>query len=266
MIVAIDGAIVDPERAVISVLDRGLLYGDGAFEVLRTVGPRPVDLDRHVARLAATCAALALHLPSELRVREAIAAAGPGDHRVRIVITRGPGALAAPPATLGPGRAIVIVEPLGPQPRAITLAVVDLPLARRGGPAHKTLAYAEHLVARELARAAGADEAVRLGPDGDVVEGATSNLFVVLGGRVVTPPDRGILPGIVRGRVLEASGCEVRSIALAELLEADEIFVTSSLRGVVPVTRLGARALPEGPVTRGIAARYESDIVRPPDG
>jgi len=264
--ISIDGALVAPEQASISVLDRGLLHGDGCFEVLRTWDGAPRDLPAHLDRLYETARFLELAAIERPRLAEAVertlAAAGPGEHRIRIVLTRGPGQLAARLGALGPGRAIVIVEPLPPQPAALTLAVVDWPLPARPQRGHKTLAYLDALIARELARAAGADEAIRLDAGGDAVEGATCNLFAVAGGEVVTPPvDRGALPGIVRARVLAicAQGglaARVRPLPLRELYAAQEVFVTSSLRGVVPVTRIDRTPFATGAVTERIAAAY----------
>lgn len=264
--VSIDGLLVAPEQATISVFDRGFLYGDGVFEVLRTWDEKLVDLDAHLARLLASAAALGLRGPGPSQVahavRHTVASAGPGEHRVRVILTRGPGPLNARPETLGPGRTIVIVEPLPAQPSELSLAVVDFPLPRRRGPGHKTLAYLDHVLARDLAAAAGADEAVRLGPDGDVAECASSNVFVVARCAVATPPvELGILPGVTRARVLAAcAGCGIpateRRLELAELYAADEIFVTSALRGVVPVTRLDGTARPTGPITARIRAAY----------
>jgi branched-chain amino acid aminotransferase len=199
-------------------------------------------------------------------VQRTLAASGPGEHRIRVVLTRGPGSLVARPETLGPGRAIVIVEPLPTQPTEISLALVDWPLPRRTAAAPKTLAYLDHILARELAVAAGADEALRLGGDGDVVECATANVFIVSGGAVATPPvDAGILPGVTRARVLAA--CGAAGIAAAEcrlsvqqLEAADEIFVTSAVRGVVPVTRLDGVARVAGPVTARIIDAYLAGI------
>ncbi len=253
MIVSIDGELVAPERAVISVFDRGLLYGEGAFEVLRTYRGRAIDLDRHLARLVATASELGFAAPSlAAHVLATVAAAGSGDHRVRIVVTGGPGALGA---ARQPGRAIVIVEPLPPQPKALALAIVDHPVR---APSRKTLAYLDHLVALELARAAGADEAVRLDGAGRVIEGSTSNLFVVANGAIATPPlADGPLPGIVRRRILEFGAIE-RSLAITDLRDAEEIFVTSSLRGVVGVTRLDGQARRVGPTTERVAAMYDA--------
>jgi branched-subunit amino acid aminotransferase/4-amino-4-deoxychorismate lyase len=165
-------------------------------------------------------------------------------------------------AELPAGAAIVIVEPLTQQPEEVALAVVDWPLPRRDGRGHKTLAYLDHVIARELARARGADEALRLDAGGHAVEGATCNVFVVAGDTVMTPPtDSGALPGIVRARVLALCATAgvravVRPITLRDVRGADELFVTSSLRGVVPVTRLDGAPCPSGPVTGRLVRAY----------
>jgi branched-chain amino acid aminotransferase len=263
--VSIDGVLHPPEQARISVFDRGFLFGDGVFEVLRTFDGELVDLDVHLDRLYSGASWLGLKVIDRERLREAalrtLANAGPGEQRIRLVLTRGPGPLLARPATLGPGKAIVIVEPLPAQATEVTLAIVDWPLPRRVHPAHKTLAYLDHVIARELAAAVGADEAVRLGAEGEVLECATSNVFAVHGGAVITPMLTGILPGVTRARVLAAcaaAGIPAREARLTveELRSAEEIFITSAIRGVVPVTRLDGEAMRAGPRTRQIADLY----------
>lgn len=270
--VSIDGELVAPEHAMVSVFDRGFLYGDGVFEVLRTWDDVAVDLDAHLTRLFASAVVLGIKAMDKARVADAVlrtlAASGPGEHRIRVVLTRGPGALSARLDAIGPGRAIVIVEPLPAQPTELSLALVDWPLPRRPGPTPKTLAYLDHVLARELAAAAGADEAVRLGADGDVVECATANLFVVAAGAVATPPaDTGILQGITRARVLAACGAAGISahecrLSVQDLVAADEIFITSAVRGVVPVTRLDGVARVAGPVTARIVEAYRAGLRR----
>lgn len=264
--VSIDGVLVAPEHATVSIFDRGFLYGDGVFEVFRTWDEALVDLDAHLARLYASAGALGIKTLDRARVAEAVtrtlANSGPGEHRIRVVVTRGPGALLARPEALGPGRTIVIVEPLPAQPTELSLALVDWPLPRRTGPAHKTLAYLDHVLARELAAAAGADEALRLGADGDVVECATSNVFIVASGAVTTPPvEIGILPGVTRARVIAACaalgiGCTERRLSPQDVHEANEIFVTSAVRGVVPITRLDGVPRAAGPITARIVEGY----------
>jgi len=264
--VSIDGMLCAPEQARISIFDRGFLFGDGVFEVFRTWDEIAIDLDAHLVRLYSSAAALQIKAMHRERLAEAVertlANSGPGEHRIRVVLTRGPGALLARPDALGPGRAIVIVEPLPVQPTELALALVDWPLPKRTGPTHKTLAYLDHILARELAANAGADEAVRLGADGDVVECATANVFIVAKGVVATPPvEIGILPGVTRGRVLAACAAagittQQRRISVDELRAADELFVTSAVRGVVPVTRLDATVRPAGPVTARVIEGY----------
>jgi branched-chain amino acid aminotransferase len=270
--VSIDGVLGPPEQARISIFDRGFLYGDGVFEVLRTWDGALIDLDGHLDRLYGAAAWLGLKVMERERLAVAIertlANSGPGEHRVRIVLTRGPGSLTASPASLGPGKAIVIVEPLPVQPTQVSLAIVDWPLPRRTGPGHKTLAYLDHIIARELAAATGADEAVRLGGEGEVLECATSNLFAVVSGAVVTPQLSGVLPGVTRARVLRA--CEAAELpahevrlTVDELRAADEIFITSAVRGVVPVIRLDGEPRIAGPIAARIAALYEAALRRP---
>ena len=261
MIISIDGVIVPRESATVSILDRGFLYGDGLFEILRSWDGGTPQLDLHLDRLYASAQELRMRVVErgslKAQVDRTVEAAG-GDHRVRIIVTRGEGRIAERAASIGPGRSIVIAEPLGELQREVSLATVEWPLPRRIGPAHKTLAYLDPLWARELAAAAGADEAVRLDADGHVAECATANIFVVRGGEVVTPPLDGILPGITRACVLASCGangvvCQERTVSRDELRSADEIFVTSAVRGVVAVTRLDGEARAAGPITERLA-------------
>ncbi len=279
IVVSIDGVLVPAEEASISVFDRGLLYGDGCFEVLRTWESVAVDLAAHLDRLLATAEVLQLQTLDRTTLEEAvyrtIAAAKTDmptiepmthlEYRIRIVVTRGPGGLAQSFSDLGRGRAIVIVEPLPPPPVELSVAIVDWPIASAmtSKHGHKTLAYLDPLIARELARAAGADEAIRLDPKGHVVEGATCNVFLVERGAVATPRlNEGALPGIVRARVLSLCAAEgvpsaERVISVRDLNGADEVFVTSSLRGVVPVTRIDGASRAAGPITAVIQRSYQ---------
>ncbi len=267
--IAIDGALVEDELARISVLDRGFLYGDGLFEVLRTWRGIAVDLDAHLDRMVASARTLELAIDRAAIVQtvQALLARTVGDQRLRIVVTRGPGGAAMRFAAGRGGHTIIYAEPLRATPLEASAAFVDHPLARRTH-GHKTLAYLDHLIAKELAAAAGADEGLRLGPDGDVLEGATSNLFIVNGG-VFTPPLAGALPGITRAHVLACCGglglvVTERRLSVAEVREASEIFATSAVRGVVAITTLDGVARPQGigPVTQKLAAAYAERMTR----
>jgi branched-chain amino acid aminotransferase len=240
--------------ARISVVDRGFLYGDGLFEVF----PSWADIEPHLDRLYGSAAALKLRVIDRAELRAQIDRVRGTEQRVRVIVTRGPGALGKRLGESGPGHTIVVAEPLGSVATEIAVAVVDWALPRRAGPVHKTLAYLDHLLARELAAEAGADEALRLDADGNVAECATANLFIVRNGRVVTPPLVGILPGVTRARVLawcSANGVVAaeETITLGALGAADELFATSAVRGVVPITRLDGSPRPRGAITSQIA-------------
>jgi len=274
--VSIDGVLVAPDQAKISVFDRGLQHGDGCYEILRTWNGVLGDAEAHLDRLYETAKFLVLRTIDRQKLTEALyktlmaargdAAAGAGDHRIRIMLTRGQGPFGAKLKEIGPGSAIVIVEDLPQQPEEISLAVVDWPLPRREQRGHKTLSFIDNIIARELARAADADDAIRLDDDGNVIECATSNIFVVSDGEVSTPStDDGALPGIVRARVLALCDkleitSRVRDLTVRDLRSADELFVTSSLRGVVPVTRLDGVRVAAGPITKQLATAYVDEM------
>ncbi len=268
--ISIDGDVVPASQAAIPVLDRGFLYGDGIFEVLRTWNGIAVDLNAHLDRLLGSAVALRFHAIDRASlsrsVKQTVEVAQVMDrsaeHRVRIIVTRGSGGLAERLAEVRGGHSIVIVEPLAPQPAELAAAIVDWPLPRRKNVGYKTLAYLDHVLARELAAEVGADEALRLDDAGFVVEGSTSNLFVAQSGCVITPPtDGGVLPGVTRGHVLQCCArleipAVVERVRVDQLRTADEIFITSSLRGVVPITRLDGHERIAGPLTARLARAY----------
>lgn len=286
-VVAIDGQLCEPDAAKVSIFDRGFLYGDGVFTVLRGRGDRAVDLGGHLEQLAADAGMLDLRLPSLQDLAVTVAAvleklAAPRA-RVRIVVSRGPGGLAARWSELG-SRVIIVAEAEALPPRTEVRAIVIdeprlLPSARW---APKSLSYQPALWARERAAAAGADEALRLFSNDTVGEGAASNLFAIFshpgGSRdqrmLVTPPPLGIRPGVTRRRILELCAGEAGlgvdlgfvvvecPLAREELRRADELFVTSSIAGVVPITSLDGEARSAGPVTMRLRLGYEQWLER----
>jgi branched-chain amino acid aminotransferase len=277
--VFLDGAVVDAAAARVPITDRGLRYGDGVFEVLRTAGRIPFLLDRHLARLAAGARAIALAAPPAAdaitdAVTHTLAAIAAPEARLRIMLTRGDAELATPLAAAGPPRLIVIAEPLRLPPdaaydRGIALATVArrMPAADALDPRIKALAYLDRVLALDEARGRGADEAIRLDTLGRVAECATSNLFYVSRGVVLTPPADAALAGITRGVVLE--DCAAAGVATAErapdpaeLAAADEVFVTSAVRGVMPVASIDGVARAPGAATRAIIARYRDRLAR----
>jgi branched-chain amino acid aminotransferase len=278
--VHVDGRIGPPESAVVSVLDRGFLYGDSVYEVLRTAGGRTVDLDRHLARLGRSAAAIALPLPEPAAIRGAVAetlsAAGNPDSYIRIVVTRGGGPITLDiSAATGPTLVVIVAPLVLPAPELyregarVALVGVERTSRRAVDPAIKSGNYLNNVMALAEAKRSGAYEALMCGPDGRVAEGSTSNVFVVHGGRTATPAlGSGLLPGITRQRVMEqAAGaglpiCEA-DLRPDDLRRADEVFITSSIRGIMPVTRLDEAPVGggvPGPVTRRLMDLYAAFV------
>lgn len=275
--VFVNGEISDESSAVISIFDRGFLYGDSVYEVLRTAGGRPVDLDRHLDRLDRSAAAIMLALPAGERIRAAVsqtlAAAGNPDSYIRIIVTRGAGRIALDLDAAENPSLLVIVAPLKmPRPELysegahIAIVGVERTSRRAVDPAVKSGNYLNSILALAEAQRRGAYEALMLGPDGRVAEGSTSNVFAVRGGRLTTPAlMTGILAGITRQRVIElarAAGLEAGEGDLFpdDLRAADEVFITSSIRGVMPVTRVDDAVISAGapaPITRRLMDAYD---------
>jgi branched-chain amino acid aminotransferase len=283
-VVNLDGKLVAPSEARVSVFDRGFLYGDSVYEVVRTYGGRPFELGAHLARLrhsadriglepkwdaARTVAEIARALDASRGGDAPDPEAAPwnvGERYVRVVMTRGAGEIGLDPALAVDPVALVIAQPLhGPPARAYAEGVAAAFVGvRRASPAAidptaKTGAHLPNVLAVREARERGAHEALLLDDRGEVTEGSSSNVFAVRGGRVTTPPlAAGILEGVTRGVVLRLArdlGVPAEEAPLRpEALEgADEVFITSTVREILPVTRLGARAVGAGrpgPVTR----------------
>lgn len=278
-IVNINGVLVSPDRAVVSVFDRGFLYGDSIYEVVRTYRRRPFALDQHLARMRRSANRLALSLPwDEERTRQEIlrtlAASKDGDApdpeaapwnvgeiSLRVIMTRGAGELGLDPTLAVDPLAIVIAGPLRAPPavayrEGVACRIVgvrhDAPEA--ADTTAKTGAHLANVLAVAEARAAGAHEALLLDRDGLVTEGASSNVFAVREGRLETPPLAiGILEGVTRGIVIglaRETGIEVCEAPLRPeaIATADELFITSTAREILPVTSLDGREVASGRV------------------
>lgn len=298
-VVNVDGRLVPPREATVSVFDRGFLYGDSVYEVVRTYRRRPFELGAHLLRLERSAERLALPLPWDAgrtrhEIRRTLAAVPPdpdldpaaapwnrGELSVRVVMTRGSGELGLDPALAVDPRAIVMAGPLRAPPLSayhdgVCCRIVGVRHEAPGAvdPAAKTGAHLANVLAVREARAAGAHEALLLGRGGEVTEGASSNVFAVRGGQVATPPlAAGILAGVTRAVVLElarAAGATVEEVPLwpADLAAADELFITSTAREVLPVTRLDGRPVGSGrvgPVTTRLHALFRARADRAAD-
>ncbi len=265
MKVWLDGALVDAAGASVRVDDHGLTVGDGVFETVRSYGGRPFALDRHLDRLAASAAGLGLApLPAEL-VRGAVAAVveanGGGDTVLRITVTSGPGPAGSGRGDAGP-TVLVTAAALPVWSAAAAVAVAPWPRNERGALVGvKTTSYAENVVALAWARRRGAEEALFVNLAGHLCEGTGSNVFVVVAGRLLTPPlSSGCLAGVTRAVILESTAATETDLTVDDLAGADEAFLTSTTREVQAIGMVDGLPLAPGPVTRAAAAALAAAV------
>jgi branched-chain amino acid aminotransferase len=274
-VVSLDGALVAPEAARVSVFDRGFLFGDSVFETIRTYQGRPFALGEHLLRLGASASRVAIDLPVSAEqlateIEGALRAAGNPESYIRVIVTRGSGPLGLDSQFDASPLRVVIVAPLSPPaPEAYTdgIGVVTYRTQRvaeaTDAAGAKIGNYLVAVLAMRVARAAGASEALIVDADQHVIEGASSNVFAVRGGTLVTPPESaGILPGITRARLLEVARAHGVPVALeplpvTELLGADEVFISSSIREVLPVVRVDSH-----PIGGGRPGKVTLDLLR----
>jgi branched-chain amino acid aminotransferase len=276
---SIDGVIFQPEAAVVSVYDRGFLYGDSVFETIRTYAGAPFALDEHMDRLARSAERVGIALPIPVaefgaEVMRAIAAAANAESYARAMLTRGSGPVGLDPALAERPLRAVLVEPLTLPPAShyrdgVAVITVRTERAADAAQGAKVGNYLASLLALRAAREAGAHEALIIDQGGRVVEGTTSNVFVVKLGALITPPEEtGILPGITRARLLaiaaeERLAVRLEPLAISDLHDADEIFLSSSIREVLPVVRVDGRTIGDGapgPVTRRMHAAFRRRV------
>ena len=263
-LVSIDGQLLSAKDAKISVFDRGLLYGDSVFETIATHGGRPFMLDEHLRRLRRSAELVYIDLPVDeatlkREINEAVAAAGHPESYLRLIITRGVGDLGLDPALSERPCRILIVAPLQRPASEVYKSGVGVITYRTQRTAESTEAsgakvgnYLVAVLAMRQAKAVSANEALIVNGQGRAIEGATSNLFVKIRGRLVTPPDSaGILAGITRQLVLEVAkrigiGVSFETPTLEEVYAAEEVFITSSVREILPVVKVDAHTIGSG--------------------
>lgn len=270
----LNGELVQQETATVSALDRGLLYGYGLFETMRSYGGRVFRLEQHYQRLHEGAARLAMAAPLTLReLSDAVEAVLQrnelSDARVRLMLTAG--------AEGAAGSVTLVAREVTEYPRQLYRRGMSALVSslRRNETSFlsgvKSLNYLDNLLAREDARRQGADEAILLNTRGLVAEGSASNVFLVLDGRLVTPNlSSGCLAGITRQAVLElasAAGLEpVESeVELSAFEDASEAFLTGSVMEVMPLTRLDGRPVGSGrvgPASERLHRLYQEMVAR----
>lgn len=261
------------------MLDHGLLYGDGVFEGIRFYAREPFLLVAHLRRLRASARALMLdvrwsNVELESLCREAIARVELREGYIRLIVTRGAGALGVSPASCPTPSLVLIAAPLALYPPEVLrdgARVVTVSIRRAESdalpPQVKSLNYLTSVLASIEARARGAHEALLLDASGRIAECSADNIFLVADGMVRTPAAaHGALRGITRDHVvglLGADGVAVQEaeLVLADAWTADEAFMTGTGAEVVPVAAIDQRPLSApGPITRRAADLFRASL------
>ena len=268
MIVFLNGRFIPEEKATVSILDRGFLYGDGLFETVRVANGKPFRWRQHLERLWSGLEFLKIHLsftPAQL------SAAAEGliqrnempEALLRLNVSRGVGLRGY--SMRGANRPTVTMTlhevPSSPRGRRLVTARVRLvtsdPLAR-----FKTCNKLPQILARAEAEAAGADEALLLNQEGWAVEGSSSNLFWIENGSLLTPPlSSGALPGVTRAIVFDfcrelGLECREANASVSQILESEGSFLTLSSLGLVEASHLDNRPLQRSPLTGRLSVAY----------
>ena len=266
----IDGALRDAADTVISPFDHGLTVGDGVFETIQIVRGVPFAARRHLDRLRRSAAGLRLPISAtddELRaaLQATIDANQVDAGRLRLTVTGGVSPLGSDRGTGGPTVVIATADLPKWEP---TTAVVTVPWPRNERSAVaglKTTSYAENVVALDHAHQRGGTEAIFANTAGALCEGTGSNVFLVVAGRLCTPPlSSGCLAGITRELVLELVEVDEITLPVEALADADEAFLTSSTRDVQAIDRVDGRELgaAPGPVTSAAAEAFAALLAR----
>jgi len=278
--VYIDGEIHAPEAAMVSVFDRGFLFGDSVYETIACLGGRFIFMAEHLDRLERSARRVYLDPPARSRVeramRDTAEATGEKDARIRVMVTRGTAGVDIDPATAKSPRLIVIAQALGAPTHAMVEAGVAVEVVSQSrcapgsvDPAVKSGNYLNSVlaIAEARRRSPGASEAILCSAGGSIAEGATSNVFFVESSALCTPGlDVGILDGVTRAKVLGIARDaaiptqEQSFVAPDKLRAADEVFLTSAVRGILPVTTVDGVPVGSGrpgPITRQLLVLYQ---------
>lgn len=273
----ISGKFYDKENAKVSVYDHGFLYGDGVFEGLRSYGGKVFRLKQHLDRLWASAKGIWLTVPISQEemakaVNDTLAANGIQDGYIRLIVTRGAGALGLDPNRCSDPQVIVIADHIQLYPKEMYengLEIITASTIRNHtaalSPRIKSLNYLNNIMAKIEGMQAGCVEALMLNAKGEVAECTADNIFIARKGVLMTPPiDAGILEGITRDTVIELAAemnVPVQQIALTrhDIFIADECFITGSAAEIIPVVKLDSRVIGDGkpgPLTKKLTERF----------
>ena len=277
-IVNINGQLYPPDQASISIFDRGFLYGDSVYEVTMLVNGVPFMIEAHLDRLERSAAKIMLPLAwsREEILKQVMLSANKISSKkcyVRIICTRGEGEITLDPTREQSGNTIIIAKELAANPEqwyrdGVSMVIADILRnhKRATDPSIKSGNYLNNVLAMGEAKRAGAFDAIMLNHPGHVTEGTTSNIWIVENGKYITPPlEAGLLDGITRqtllkmGKDLGLSMIE-ENISAQRLKSADEVFLTSTTKEIVPIVKIDDSEIKggkPGEYTRKLHAMYQ---------
>lgn len=286
-LIYIDGKFFEKSKAVVSVFDHGLLYGDGVFEGIRAYNGSVFRLADHVERLFDSAKSIHLRVPLTKQdltdaILETLRKNRLRDAYIRLVLTRGTGDLGVDPSLCTDPTLFIIAEPmasgLGPkEPRTVKLIMSSVRRDSVAATSHeiKSLNYLNSILAKIEANHAGVDDAILLDQRGFVSEASVTNIFLVKERRVSTPSSAaGILHGITRARILSLCsdlGLDVqeRDVTPFDLVTADEVFLAGTKSEILAVGAIGGTKVGSGgvgPVTRRLYREFSRIVQRPEEG
>jgi branched-chain amino acid aminotransferase len=268
-----NGELLPDNEAKISIFDHGLVVGDGVFETIKVTHGVPFALTRHLNRLARSATGLGLLEPDLDEVRAGAEAVAQADSqiplaRLRITVTGGIAPLGSERGG-SPLTAIVAMAPQQPPTESVDVVVVPWPRNEHGALAGlKTTSYADNVRALAYAAEHGGKEAIFSNTAGNLCEGTGTNVFIVKGGKLITPPlSAGCLAGVTRALVMEWSGAEEEDVPVGDLEEAEEAFLTGTTRDVQPIRRVNGSELAAvpGPISKKAAEVFAMRSAESPD-
>lgn len=273
MVVWINGDLFPDNEAKISVFDHGLVVGDGVFETVKVTNGAPFALSRHLVRLGRSAAGLGMPEPDLNQIRAGALAVIDASPRVplarmRITVTAGIAPLGSERGN-SPCTAIIALAEQQAPAESVDVVVAPWPRNEEGALAGlKTTSYADNVRALAYAAERGGSEAIFANVAGNLCEGTGTNVFVAMGGRLITPPlSSGCLAGVTRALVIEWTGAAEDDVPMDDLSNADEAFLTGTTRDVQPIRHVNGRKLAAvpGPITRKAAEVFAMRAAESPD-
>ncbi len=281
MKIYLNGDLVEKEKAMVSVFDHGLLYGDGVFEGIRLYDGCVFKLDEHLERLEYSAKAILLELPMDRQqladaVCSTCRANNLSNGYVRLVVTRGVGHLGLTPDGCGPPSVIIIADNIQLYPEELYengLKIISVPTRRINAsalpPAVKSLNYLNNILAKIEAKKVGFQEALMLNDKGEIAECTGDNVFVLSKGVLFTPPlDAGSLRGITRAAVMDIAldlgvPCREQALTRYDLWSAEECFLTGTAAEVIPCVEVDHRTVGNGQpgeMTKKFIAKFRENV------